>query len=265
MIKLFKHIRLRALLPAGKAGSRNRASEINDQGESAVPKYLTYAIGEIILVMIGILLALQVNNWNTKRLLKSKEQVYLKQIRISLNNDLERIKEVKEFNALKASKIDSTFAVLEQTSNPEIYVPAITNYMVVTAEFDVFESNSIAFENMIASENIDLITNMELRKNLSLCYKRNFVNSTQERVKEQTRLFVDYIMPRIGSRQVLKQFTKHDSHLPDISETNIHSDTQVYAHLFIMKANINAHNELLDTTAEEINRLLDLIDDKLES
>ena len=222
--------------------------------ENKTGKYFKYAIGEIILVMIGILLALQVNNWNTKRLLKSKEQVYLQQIRISLIGDIERIKEVKKFNALKASKIDSTFIVLEQTSKPEKYVPAIVNYMAVINEFDVFEPNTIAFENMIASENIDLITNMELRNNLSQYYQIDFVNSTQERIKEQTRLFVDYMMPKIGNRQLLKQFTKHDSQLPDISEVNIHSDTQVYAHLFVMTAIMDSQNELLDTTIEEIKR-----------
>ncbi|MCA0154417.1 DUF6090 family protein [Winogradskyella vincentii] len=246
MIKFSRHIR-KSLLEQNKMG-----------------KYFKYAIGEIILVMIGILLALQVNDWNAKRTLKSKEQVYLKQIKISLQNDLESIKKTKAFNALKASNIDSTFIVLEQ-SNPEKYVPAIINYMNMTAEFDVFEPNNVAFENMIASENIDLITNMELRKNLSLYYKRDFENSTQERVKEQTRQFVDDIMPKLGNRQIVKQFMKHDSRLPDISEVNIHSDTQVYANLLIMIANMDGQNELLDTTTKEIKRLLNLIDKNLKS
>ncbi len=247
MIKFFRKIR-QNLLSEGKTS-----------------KYLKYAIGEIILVMIGILLALQVNDWNTKRLLKSKEQVYLKQIKVSLQNDLESIKDVKEFNVLKASKIDSTFMMLGQTSNPEKYVPTIINYMTFLNGFTVFEPNAIAFENMIASENIALITNMELRKNLSLYYQRDFVNSTQERVKEQTRKFVDDIFPKMGNRQVVKQFTKYDSHLPDISEVNIHSDTQVYAHLINMITNMDSQNELLDTTTEEIKRLLGLIDTNITS
>ena len=36
-------------------------------GDGATSKYLLYAVGEILLVMIGILLALQVNNWNNER------------------------------------------------------------------------------------------------------------------------------------------------------------------------------------------------------
>ena len=40
-------------------------------------KYLIYAVGEILLVVVGILIALQINNWNQKRIDNSKEKVYL--------------------------------------------------------------------------------------------------------------------------------------------------------------------------------------------
>ena len=48
-------------------------------------KYLLYAIGEVLLVMIGILLALQVNNWNTERIELEKVKGYA----LSLIQDLE--------------------------------------------------------------------------------------------------------------------------------------------------------------------------------
>jgi hypothetical protein len=47
-------------------------------------KYLKYAIGEIILVMIGILLALQVNNWNENRNAYNNSKNYL----FEITNDL---------------------------------------------------------------------------------------------------------------------------------------------------------------------------------
>ena len=46
--------------------------------EDKVGKYMKYAIGEIVLVVIGILIALQINNWNKERIrrqLKQKKQV----------------------------------------------------------------------------------------------------------------------------------------------------------------------------------------------
>jgi hypothetical protein len=48
--------------------------------ENKVSKYLLYAIGEIILVVIGILIALQVNNWNQERYQKETEAIYLTQL-----------------------------------------------------------------------------------------------------------------------------------------------------------------------------------------
>ncbi len=51
-------------------------------------KYLKYAIGEIVLVVIGILIALSINNWNEERKGKQKEMVFLKEFQSAINNDL---------------------------------------------------------------------------------------------------------------------------------------------------------------------------------
>jgi len=75
MIKFFRRIRY-DLMEKNKTG-----------------KYLKYAIGEIVLVMIGILLALQVNNWNNNRL-DEKQEV---EILLQLENEYEvNLKEVNE-------------------------------------------------------------------------------------------------------------------------------------------------------------------------
>ena len=67
MIKFFRKIR-HSFLSEGKTG-----------------KYFKYAIGEIVLVVIGILIALEINNWNESRKLESKKQELI----INLINDFE--------------------------------------------------------------------------------------------------------------------------------------------------------------------------------
>ena len=52
-------------------------------------KYLKYAIGEIVLVVIGILIALQINNWNENNKLEAKTQDYYQQLLDDLNKDKE--------------------------------------------------------------------------------------------------------------------------------------------------------------------------------
>ena len=69
MLTFFRHIR-KSLLGSGQ-----------------VRKYLVYAIGEIALVVIGILIALQINNWNQQRIDSSKRQDYIKLLLRDLSKD----------------------------------------------------------------------------------------------------------------------------------------------------------------------------------
>ena len=64
-------------------------------------KYLIYAIGEIVLVVIGILIALQINNWNEKKKLKVEEVKFLKNFKQSLISDI-------EFNDFRFDKYELT-------------------------------------------------------------------------------------------------------------------------------------------------------------
>ncbi|PNQ73123.1 hypothetical protein C1T31_09035 [Hanstruepera neustonica] len=59
--------------------------------ENKTSKYLKYAVGEIILVVIGILIALQINNWNKAHQLKNDNQVYLKKLMIELDQNTKRL------------------------------------------------------------------------------------------------------------------------------------------------------------------------------
>ena len=76
MIKFFRHIRKRLL-------SENRFN-----------KYLLYAIGEIVLVVIGILIALQINNWNESRKLAQSGKEFIKEIYKELNTEIANIDEI---------------------------------------------------------------------------------------------------------------------------------------------------------------------------
>ncbi len=74
MIKFFRHIRKSLLMEQNKTG-----------------KYFKYAIGEIILVVIGILIALQINNWNEHRKLKINEKDLYGRILLDLQVDEKKL------------------------------------------------------------------------------------------------------------------------------------------------------------------------------
>ena len=76
MIKFFRSIRQKLL-------SENKFS-----------KYLLYAIGEIVLVVIGILIALQINNWNDLKKEHQNERIYLESLQAEFATNLETLNQV---------------------------------------------------------------------------------------------------------------------------------------------------------------------------
>ena len=96
MIKFFRKIRQNLLME-------------NKTGKPAyrTGRYLKYAIGEIILVVIGILIALGINTWNTANNLSNKETTLLIEMKSNLESDLEGLKwDInKNERLLKANRI----------------------------------------------------------------------------------------------------------------------------------------------------------------
>ena len=70
----------------------------------SVPKYLLYATGEILLVVIGILIALQVNNWNEDRILKKELSSYLTKKMDNLYEDQRKLQELREYRVMASAR-----------------------------------------------------------------------------------------------------------------------------------------------------------------
>jgi len=82
LIRFFRKLRQR-LFKGNPPDQAGRAGKFN--------KYLLYAIGEILLVVIGILIALQVNNWNEYRAERKQERVILHQLKIEFTSNLDQL------------------------------------------------------------------------------------------------------------------------------------------------------------------------------
>jgi hypothetical protein len=95
--------------------------------ENKSGKYFKYAIGEIILVVIGILIALQINNWNEIRKKKKQIDVIYTTIKQNLKTDLKTIKEPIEFY----ENLDSTLTKIMTKTYPTSFLDSINenNYL----------------------------------------------------------------------------------------------------------------------------------------
>ncbi len=130
--------------------------------ENKPVKYMRYAIGEIVLVVIGILIALQVNNWNETRILKKQEKVLLAEIhtefsynRDELKGNLERIKQAH----YSLKKIIQLFPVDLETTNYD----SLAFYLEQSLFSGNFDYSNAALRKIQNATSAEIISNKELR------------------------------------------------------------------------------------------------------
>ncbi|WP_296318874.1 DUF6090 family protein [Winogradskyella sp.] len=120
-------------------------------------KYFKYAIGEIILVVIGILIALQVNNWNENRKLIKQQKGLTASIKKDLKADitylneyiekLRRDYEILQDQSIKVNRISYSKDSLIHFLKKEIYIFSVT--------FEGFNNNS--YESIKTSGKLDIL------------------------------------------------------------------------------------------------------------
>jgi hypothetical protein len=110
--------------------------------EGKTAKYLKYALGEIALVMIGIILALQINNWNEERKSKSFEREMLAQIRTNLLHDNCMLKIFRENGQAAIAATDKILA--KQISEKDR--DSLKYWLGDIIQFDRFQPLTNAYE-----------------------------------------------------------------------------------------------------------------------
>ncbi|MFY0629550.1 MAG: hypothetical protein JXR05_04155 [Flavobacteriaceae bacterium] len=147
MIKLFRKTRQK-LLMQNKTG-----------------QYFKYAIGEIILVVIGILIALYINNLNENRKDQAKEEAILHQLQKDFKKNL------KNFNKLKTIHVNSLEASLKfktyiNNPNPLLVKDSIAKYYFLAFNSTSYNPSNGVVKSLISSGEYKLIKNDTLRNYL---------------------------------------------------------------------------------------------------
>lgn len=128
--------------------------------QNKTSKYFKYAIGEIFLVVIGILIALQINNWNENQKKNQIKQSYIENLRNDLIKDKAQLKIRLDKNYAQLKGIDSIVAFMNKPSSD---VAIIFNYIRAHSTYGGLRVsnnyNDNTFNILISSGNIDLFTN----------------------------------------------------------------------------------------------------------
>jgi len=136
-----------------------------------VRKYLLYALGEISLVVLGILIALQINTWNQQRIEAQKESRYINELTRDLNSQLQAIKLQKERESSSLERLNKLIDMFEKNGGLEANME-ITSLFISVFERTSFTVNDPTYTELIATGNIELIRNDKLRNSIIQYYQR---------------------------------------------------------------------------------------------
>jgi hypothetical protein len=172
--------------------------------EHKTTKYFKYAIGEIVLVVIGILIALQINNWNDSRKQGIQEQLILKKLAIELSNDIIIIQEQINIGKVYVAEIKYCLDVLsnQKESTKTEFNKNFSNSLVMLG----FDINRTTFNGITESRTIDYINNSRLVDSLNAFYNSNY--------KGWDNAIKDY------TRNVIGPFLMNFDHLPQVNYDN---------------------------------------------
>ena len=133
-------------------------------------KYFKYAIGEIILVVIGILIALSINNWNDKRKLANTEIKILKEMNLALNNDIRNLKiNIRSYNNVKRS-----LEIIKEQLPLEIPTNDSLQYAFQNSLFNNSIAPNIGAYETLKAKGIELISNDSLRMQIIEVYEISY-------------------------------------------------------------------------------------------
>ena len=176
--------------------------------EGKTAKYLKYALGKIILVVIGILIALQVNNWNENRKNDKIEENYL----ISLKDEFEFNKQNLTTTVnLNDRNANFGLQILKHTGplEPEINNKTFDSLLVSTIGYEVeFRPWNEIVNELKKKKKIALIKNSELRTELSSWAEALQRIRTQESEVSKYRFqLLDLTMEEINLRDAITNAT----------------------------------------------------------
>ncbi|NKI30941.1 DUF6090 family protein [Croceivirga thetidis] len=256
MIKFFRHIRQKLL----------------NEGKSS--KYLTYAIGEIALVVFGILIALQINNWNNDRLNVQKEIWYLDNIANDMFNQKSGLLQLKK-EYLNSVSVSENLLLDVKVSKQYESIDSLSQKLNQLMTSHSYRNIDNTYREMVSSGQVSLIENDSLILEIIDFYI--YSSEVEEMFKvNQDQLFFGEIFP------VLNKYAQVD--ISDYTENKaiVFEDEEISG--FLKNELKNSKNKLeltnairnklkilhdflitIEESLDEVNRIIGKIDMEIEN
>lgn len=225
------------------------------QGNKKVRVFWVYAMGEFLLVFLGILIALQVDNWNQRWQEKKLERIVLSEMLIDLKGDLEDINNNinRQNSYLEASQV-----VLEFLQSDLLWNDSLGVYFAQLFGGSLFDINTSAYESL-KSIGIDLISNDRLRQKITMLYSTQYshVKANQEILYT---FLLDHLYPAI--REHLRTVRMREMTVP-VDLADLRLDHTFLEELHMANFNYRLSQNIYRETLEKVEDLITEIEQEL--
>lgn len=216
-------------------------------------RYIPYAIGEILLVMIGILLAFQVSKWYDNSIKRTNEIKYYQNIKDQINEDRYLINGELRYNDRIKDQFKYAIKIIENNDRSKMDTLGIIVRNLI--EYSDFDKQSNIYETMVNSGEIKLLNNHEIVHLIRILEERYTYLNRMENIHYDA--VMQYAAP--GMISAIK-----------MQSGEIMKPEKIYSFQFqnLILLLIRVMEEKTDTytsTISYIDRTLELIDEELES
>lgn len=185
MLKIFRQIRQRML-------TNNKFAN-----------YILYAIGEVILVIIGILIALGINQYAKKQSDRDLRNLYL----VQLNDEVDRnIDQLIQIDTEISTVIKNNDTLRQLLANKEFNNPKVVEKTYSLYQSYTFQPVMITYENLKSSGDLKLFDDLKLRNSISKAYQTFDKIKSAEEIDEKIMYiyFGDYLLPNVNFADLSK-------------------------------------------------------------
>ena len=216
-------------------------------------RYLVYTIGEILLIMIGVLLAFQVSKWNDKRNNDKVELIYYENIRRQLNDDMGIISRNIDYNNRYLSQFEYANEIIQIDDRSKL--DTLIKISLNLFRYSDFHRASNIYETIVNSGQIKLIHNQNILEGIQRLEETyGYINKMESVHFDLIKLIV----------------------IPDIvdsikfSPSNVENPEDLYNFKFknrftLLVEIMNEKNDVYDKAISEISKIVELIDKELNS
>ena len=225
--------------------------------QSKVRNYAIYAIGEIILVVIGILIALQINNWNEANKATKEELKILKEMQFNLTNDLKDC----EWNINKQQELANSNAIVLSHLEQATPFNDSLGYHYGNLIYSTTQRRNMAAYDHLKAKGIDLIQNDSLRRHITAVYSERYYFIEKQELEYDNQIQLNELLPQLNAKIIYDNILKtgYPIDLPALQNDNVFKGT--------LRMNVNARKYMkmrYQGLHSDLKNLIEHIEDELK-